>query len=520
MARHRAFPVSVAVVSMRGLTWKQCRGRIALGFALAAGLAAASCGVETATCDDGTHDHDGDASTACAAWTSCVSGQYVAADGSATEDRRCAECTTGTFTTTENAATCGTWTACGPGQVEATPGSATSDRTCRPNSWLLQFGTVEDDVATAVSIDPGGNVFVAGRTGGALAGETNAGGEDAFVQMYDHLGRLRWTRQFGSNRDDEAFAVSADGDGVIVVGSVFGALPGQVHAGVHDAFVRRYDLDGNLVWTRQFGTLGFDVAFSVTHDAGNVVVAGTVGQTSQPYNQNAFVRVYDPSGALLWNHELGAFYSVTVNAVAVDGNGHIVVAGETGEALTDEPSPDGDLDGFVRSFDRLGNVLWTRQFGADDADWVGGVAVDEDGNIAVVGYTSAGNSGGDVYMRTFDAVGNPRWTRSLDSGTRDQGYAVDVDPTNGDFVVVGATAATLAGPENPGWYDVFVRSYDHLGDVTSTRQFGTMLQPDVGRAVSIDVDGAVVIAGYTGGELPGQESLRGWDAFVTRLAPL
>ena len=53
-----------------------------------------------------------------------------------------------------------------------------------------------------------------------------------------------------------------------------GTLPGQTGAGNADAFVRRYDTDGNEDWTDQFGTSRADHAYGVSVANGNVYVAG------------------------------------------------------------------------------------------------------------------------------------------------------------------------------------------------------------------------------------------------------
>jgi len=49
--------------------------------------------------------------------------------------------------------------------------------------WTRQFGTAAFDRAEGISVDASG-VYVAGRTNGALPGQTSSG-EDAFVRKYD-----------------------------------------------------------------------------------------------------------------------------------------------------------------------------------------------------------------------------------------------------------------------------------------------------------------------------------------------
>jgi hypothetical protein len=106
--------------------------------------------------------------------------------------------------------------------------------------WTRQVGSSDRDSARSVSVDGNGNVFVAGDTSGALPGQTSAGDSDAFVRKYDSSGAEVWTHQFGSTGNDIASSVSADGSGnVFVAGDTDGTLPGQTRAGDFDAFVRK-----------------------------------------------------------------------------------------------------------------------------------------------------------------------------------------------------------------------------------------------------------------------------------------
>jgi hypothetical protein len=124
-------------------------------------------------------------------------------------------------------------------------------------------------------------VLVAGSTSGTLEGQTSAGGGDAFVRKYDASGAVLWTQQFGSASSDAAHSVAVDGAGnVLVAGSTGGTLEGQTSAGDYDAFVRKFDSSGALLVTRQFGSASVDNASSVAVDgSGNALVAGRTGGT-------------------------------------------------------------------------------------------------------------------------------------------------------------------------------------------------------------------------------------------------
>ncbi|RYE73772.1 MAG: hypothetical protein EOO74_12550, partial [Myxococcales bacterium] len=83
-------------------------------------------------CASGTWDHDNKSATACVEWSDCVAGESVTADGTATTNRTCAQCASGTFSTTANAASCVAWSDCVAGESVTANGTATANRTCAP----------------------------------------------------------------------------------------------------------------------------------------------------------------------------------------------------------------------------------------------------------------------------------------------------------------------------------------------------------------------------------------------------
>lgn len=133
-----------------------------------------------------------------------------------------------------------------------------------------------DEGALSVTMDSSGNIYAAGQTYGALSGQANLGGSDAFLGKYDSSSNDIWTRQFGSSAHDTAYSVAVDSSGyVYVAGKTDGALPGYATLGSTDAFLKKYDSTGNEVWTHLFGTSQDDEASSIYVDSpGNIYVAG------------------------------------------------------------------------------------------------------------------------------------------------------------------------------------------------------------------------------------------------------
>ncbi|MBM3696069.1 MAG: hypothetical protein FJW79_09085 [Actinobacteria bacterium] len=134
---------------------------------------------------------------------------------------------------------------------------------------------------------------LAGGTEGNLQG-TSQGESDGFVRKYDHDGKVLWTRQFGTPEWDAVLGVALDAGGVYLAGHTRGGLQGTNQGGF-DGFVRKYGHDGKLLWTRQFGTPEGEFVRGVAVDATGVYAAGYTEGSLQGINQGSydgFVRKY------------------------------------------------------------------------------------------------------------------------------------------------------------------------------------------------------------------------------------
>jgi hypothetical protein len=484
------------------------------------------------SCSTGTFSTT-NAST-CTPWTTCQPGTFVQVQGSSSSNRACNRCAERTFSTTINASSCTPWTACLSNTFVQMLGTTTSDQVCGlcPPGWTgtndlfcsgvrRQFGSSWFEEARGLVVDGAGNILVAGFTSGALPGETSAGFNDAFVMKYTSVGNLLWSRQFGSNHNDYArVAVDAAGN-VFAAGSTRAPLQPATSAAT-GAFVRKYDPAGNVLWTRQPGSSTFEWLVGVAVDTrGNVIVVGSVdGRTIG--TGDAFVRVYDSAGNVLWMRQFGSSGADGAQGVAVDAAGSVFVVGFTEGAIPGETSA-GATDAFVRKYDSAGFVLWTRQFGTSDVENALGVAVDAAGNVLVSGSTAGTLSGGfnagsrDAYVRKYDSAGVVLWTRQYGSGYDDVAASVAVDAT-GNVILAGSTQSKFPGQQSAGGNDALARKYDSAGNIIWTRQFGTSAH-DGAHAVAVDAAKNVLLAGNTEGALMDQTSAGRGDAFFIVTPP-
>lgn len=370
------------------------------------------------------------------------------------------------------------------------------------HEWTRQWVGSGDslDAAQGVSADGLGNVYVAGNI---YLGNTLK--TDAFLRKYNSAGSLMWSRQFGTSSYDFGDSVSTDTAGnVYISGRTDGSLGGpNLSSGDYytDLYVAKYDGAGTLQWTRQFGTSVDDVGGAVSVDGlGNVFVAGFTRVNLQggiSWTGDAFVRKYDSNGSLSWTRQLGTAAIEYVRGAAADGLGNVYVSGYTEGSLGGTNA--GAQDAFVSKYDATGVLKWTRQLGTASSDESFGVAADALGNVYISGRTDGGLGGPsagahDAFVAKYDGGGDLQWTRQLGTASSDFGRAVSTDGL-GNVYISGETYGDLGGPNPPG-PDPFVAMYDSSGVLQWTQQL-LDAELQISNAVSVDALGNAFIAGLT-----------------------
>lgn len=337
---------------------------------------------------------------------------------------------------------------------------------------------------------------------------------------------VEWSRRTGTIDADEALGVAVDSSGIYIVGYTDDILPDLEEVGKQDAYIRKYDAAGNVLWTRQFGSVFDDAAMAVAADASGIYVAGSVGPAeiedfTNDNRRDAFLRKFDANGNLLWNRQIdsvGTPQNDAALSVAVS-EGAVYISGYTRGTLSGQ-NPQGGFDAFVSKYDLNGSELWTRQFGTKTIDTAVGIAANATG-VYVLGQTDSAlpgqvYNGGlfDIFLRKYDVNGSELWTRQF--GTASLEFAGGVAADASGVYIVGATSGALPGQTNTAGYDAFVRKYSDSGSELWTRQFGSTSDAlAYGVALS---NGNLFITGNVVGMLPGQLGSGGFneDVFVRK----
>jgi hypothetical protein len=333
-----------------------------------------------------------------------------------------------------------------------------------------------------------------------------------------------WSKRFGSTGNDRAPAVAVHGLSDVFLAGHFedtvdfggGPLPA---AGLGDVFVANYGSAGNHKWSKPMGGTGNDSARAVASGAdGSLYVIGQFEGTANlggssltsAGGPDVFVAAYDAVGNHRWSKGVGGTEFDFGSGVAVDTAGNVFVTGYFSNTADFGGGPltsAGATDIFLASYDAAGNHRWSKRYGGTSLDSGYAVAVDGSGNVYLTGrfdealdvggapLTCAGKS--DVFLASFTSTGAHRWSKSFGGPGQDLGIGLDLD-SSGNIYVTGSFEDTVnfgGGPlTSSGGLDVFVASYTWVGTHRWSRRFGGV-GDDYGFRVAAQDGTAVYVTG-------------------------
>ncbi|MBK8715491.1 MAG: hypothetical protein IPN32_12170 [Deltaproteobacteria bacterium] len=265
---------------------------------------------------------------------------------------------------------------------------------------------------------------------------------------------------------------------------------------------------GEILWEQTVGSglAGVDEGFGVSVDAaGNFVVVGYVATAAG--GNDGWVRRYSPMGGAYWTvmHAGPGAGNDNFTGVGLDADGSVYAVGYQSGA-------DASNDGLVRKVDTFGADLWVSAFDAPSAaasTVVQNVAIDDAGNVIVVGYHDSTAAGQEIMLRKFGPDGTVAWTRSYGGAALgdDRGYGVAAT-VGGDIYVAGTEFVAAEA------FNMWLGKYDVDGNLLWSRGTnGAASLDDYLIAVEVDDDDDAYVCGYQGTvNQPWQTFLRRYDS--------
>ncbi|RZJ92902.1 MAG: alpha/beta hydrolase, partial [Hymenobacter sp.] len=330
-------------------------------------------------------------------------------------------------------------------------------------------------------------------------------------------------------------------------------------------YVAKLNASGIFQWARRAGGANDDRAQDIAVDAfGNVAITGYYGSDQASFggttlynngwwgSRDVFAAKLTTTGFWQWAIGAGSLALGNVDdwgdAVAMDGGGNILVAGNFGAGFqtriafgadTITSAPNGRNNIFLVKLSPTGICQWATQAGGTNGTGaITGLAADGSNNIIATGYFSGpdatfgstllANANSqttyykDVFVAKLAATGAWQWARRLGNVGEDAGRGAAVDPS-GNIVVTGIfTGAVSIGAttltKNGFGTDVYVAQLSPGG----AWQWAAQVQGAYAiesRDITVDASGSVAITGSTIGYATfGNTTLFSYgDDFVARL---
>jgi hypothetical protein len=274
------------------------------------------------------------------------------------------------------------------------------------------------DLRHAADMDPGPGVQIM----------TPIGGKDAFVIKFDTNGNFIWAKQFGGPGDTVPHSDILDVDqdnNVIICGGFNNTVDFDPGPGTYNltstahiqAFIVKLDINGNLIWAKQFGNSPVVYSGSTINDLkcdrdGNIFTTGTFAGTcdfdpgaavyslTATATNDGFISKLDPDGNFIWAKGIDNTNTTYNNwilhptGIDIDSMNNVITTGafigqydfDPAVGVYNVATAGGTFDCYILKLDPQGQFLWVKTIGNNiDHEIANDIAVDANNNIYFIG---------------------------------------------------------------------------------------------------------------------------------------
>ncbi len=255
-------------------------------------------------------------------------------------------------------------------------------------SWSKTIGGSNINDAYSIQQTTDDGFIISGVT---LSYGTGAG--DLYLVKTNNLGDTLWTHTYGSAAGLEygSFVRQTSDNGYIITGftTSFGTAT--------DIYLVKTDINGSLQWTKSIGGSGYDRANSVVEIPGGYIIGGYTSSFGSG-GHDALLMKTDANGNVLWSKAYGTAGTERAYGIKQTSDGGFVLSGFTN-------INNGDV--YLIKTDGAGVVDWSKSFGGPNNDWAWDVIQSNDGGyVCLRGSSSFGTGNSDIYMIKTDGSGN------------------------------------------------------------------------------------------------------------------
>ena len=332
-------------------------------------------------------------------------------------------------------------------------------------TWTKTFGGSGWDVGYAVESITDGSYVLVGCTNSFGEGES-----DVWLLKVDTNGNLLWSKTFGGLGNDGAYSMCCTEEG----GYIITGFTESFGANGKDIWLIKTDEDGNMVWSKTFNESEEDCGYCVRQTMDSCYII--TGYTKLSGVENVLLIKTDADGDSIWYKRFiisnGAF---GLSVCQTPDGGYMI----TGKALRYSHWPY-YRSLFIMRNNEIGDSLWVKTFESDIGGSVGNcIQQTMDGN-----YIITGSIVHHLFLMKIDGNGDTLWiNRFLPSQHGSMGYFVEQTQDSGYIMVAR------------GHGRIRLMKTDNEGELQWDNTFGIGFE--LGNCVRETNDKGYIIVGYT-----------------------
>ena len=235
-----------------------------------------------------------------------------------------------------------------------------------------------------------------------LAGQvkSNSTNGDILITKVSSLGNTIWSKLYIAPALDQLASIMEFPNGDLLIGGhswSFGF-------GNNDQLFIRTDDSGNLLWSKYYGGSAVDAYFSTDLlSDGSIIAMGMTGSFGAG-NTDLIMSKFDVNGNVLWSKTFGGSGADVGSHVEENQNNEIVFSGHSSNS-------GGNSNLILGATDLNGNLLWLKKYGGSGNEsgdlWANTMDLTQDNGVVIVGGTFSFSSGGeDIYLVKTNECGN------------------------------------------------------------------------------------------------------------------
>ena len=340
-----------------------------------------------------------------------------------------------------------------------------------------------NDQINSVALDNQGNAYLAGYS-------VNIGTDrDYLVMKVNSSGTILWSREFSApgNGPDEAKKVLIHPNGNIIVTGY-----GNNKAVGNDFWTMAFNTAGDTLWTNLHNSSStnlYDEANDMVIDGnGNIIVAGQSDNDPTMVTNNDYMIVkLSAAGTVLWEKKNNGAGNAEdrCEGVDVDSNNDIYVTGRSSNGADD--------DYLTMKYNTSGTLIWSDVMDNGGTDRAVDIEVGNNNNIYVTGRSDNGTDD-DYFSLVYNTSGNIIAQAIYDYAGDDRALALTTF-SNGDFAVTGKSDGNSTAALD---YNAVTVRFSSTGNVLWSGSFSNVaLSDDIPAAIASDASGNVAVTGYT-----------------------